>query len=92
MNIVLKEIESRIKKAETKYLEAIKNYGRDSRQVLDPVEETIYLREWWILFVQGCKEVWFTPWYFFKGTEAYPNWQNLQREAIWNKANNWYNL
>jgi len=89
---VIRELETRIGLAEKKYKEAIKSYGHDSRQVLDPVEEAIYLRGWWILFVQGCTQVWFTPWYYFKGTDAYPDWQKLESETIRAKAEKWIKL
>jgi hypothetical protein len=90
--LVLRELDSRMKKCELKYHEAIKNYGRDSREVLDPVEEYIYLMGWWILYVQGCTQVWFTPWYFFKGTDGYQEWKFLQSEVIFAKSNNWFGI
>jgi len=90
--IVLNDLETRIKKAELRYLETKKNYGVTSSRILVIAEEAIYLREWWILFVQGHPQVWFTPWDFFIKTKEYLVWKELKSESIFSKVQNWYGI
>jgi hypothetical protein len=84
-------LNAELRSAELDYREKIKDYGRDHPLVVDAVPRYIYHLEWWIIFAEGLKIVWFTPWQFFKTKEhdAYSKWLDLKSEAIWNKAQHW---